>query len=228
MTGTEPHAPRGTAGRGPDWDRGHFLLSSFGGGKFGPRSARLHCDPKNGLAAGGAEMRMRRRVAPAARARPMIPVQRQLQPTTGGAASYSALQLPRSRLGPWPAVPRGAARACGSVTCLGAGHPEMDRSHGVSGWQSGTAHGSSELVRAHTPRRGRPSCRNTPPGGLVGAAPWSRSGTGPLPLRTRRVSYGEVLEISCIQPTWESGEVLQPEASGPRRRPTEFLVRLQA
>jgi hypothetical protein len=44
MTGTEPHAPRGTAGRGPDWDRGHFLLSSFGGGKFGPRSARLHCD----------------------------------------------------------------------------------------------------------------------------------------------------------------------------------------
>ena len=76
MTGTEPHAPRGTAGRGPDWDRGHlteFLLSSFGSGKFGPRSARLHCDPKNGLAAGGAEMRMRRRVAPAARARPMIP-----------------------------------------------------------------------------------------------------------------------------------------------------------
>ena len=55
MTGTEPHAPRGTAGRGPDWDRGHFLLSSFGGGKFGPRSARLHCDPKNGLAAGGAD-----------------------------------------------------------------------------------------------------------------------------------------------------------------------------
>jgi hypothetical protein len=26
---------------------------------------------------------------------------------------------------------------------------------------SGTAHGSSELVKAHTPRRGRPSCRNT-------------------------------------------------------------------
>jgi hypothetical protein len=22
MTGTEPHAPRGTAGRGPNWDRG--------------------------------------------------------------------------------------------------------------------------------------------------------------------------------------------------------------
>ncbi len=42
---------------------------------------------------------------------------------------------------------------------------------------SGTAHGSSELVKAHTPRRDRPSCRNTPPGGHVGAAPWSRSGT---------------------------------------------------
>ena len=26
---------------------------------------------------------------------------------------------------------------------------------------SGTAYGSSELVKAHTPRRGRPSCRNT-------------------------------------------------------------------
>jgi hypothetical protein len=95
---------------------------------------------------------------------------------------------------------------------------------------SGTAHGSSELVKAHTPHRGRPSCRNTPPGGLVGAAPWSHSGTGPLPLRTRRVSYGEVLVISwvlllrvggsMIQPTWESGEVLQQEASGPWRHPT--------
>ncbi len=61
---------------------------------------------------------------------------------------------------------------------------------------SGTAHGSSKLVKTHTPRRGRPSCRNTPQGGLVGAAPWSRSGTGPLPLQTRRVSYGEVLVIS--------------------------------
>jgi hypothetical protein len=92
---------------------------------------------------------------------------------------------------------------------------------------SGTAHGSSEIVKAHTPRRDRPSCRNTPPGGLVGAALWSRSGTGPLPLRTRRVSYGEVLFISWIQPTWESGplsgEVLQPEASGPRRHPTLIL-----
>ncbi len=30
-----------------------------------------------------------------------------------------------------------------------------------------------------------------------------------------------------IQPTWESGEV-QPEASGPLRHPTGFLLRLQA
>ncbi len=63
---------------------------------------------------------------------------------------------------------------------------------------SGTAQGCSELVKAHTPRRGRPSCRNTPPGGLVGADPWSHSGTGLLPLRTRRVSYGEVLVISWV------------------------------
>ncbi len=115
-----------------------------------------------------------------------------------------------------------------------AEHAALCRSCGVADGvvnqvgPSGTPRGSSELVKAHTLRRGRPSCRNTPPGGLVGAAPWSRSETGPLPLRTRRVSYGEVLEISCIQPTWESGEVMQPEASGPRRRPTEFLVRLQA
>jgi hypothetical protein len=142
MTGTEPHAPRGTAGRGPDWDRGHFLLSSFGGGKFGPRSARLHCDPKNGLAAGGAEMRMRRRVAPAARARPMIPVQRQLQPTTGGAASYSAVQLrrsPRAAHGPgwarsrrYPAeLPEHAARSPASV-------PVIRRRTGVMAYQVGS------------------------------------------------------------------------------------------
>ena len=28
MTGTEPHAPRGTAGRGPNWDRGRGLRRS--------------------------------------------------------------------------------------------------------------------------------------------------------------------------------------------------------
>ncbi len=153
----------------------------------------------------------------------MVPV----EPIAGGAASYSAVQLwrgPRAAHGPsWA---RG--RRCSSE------HAARCRSCGVAYGvvnqvgPSGTAHGSSKLVKAHTPRRGRPSCRNTLPGGLVGAAPLSRRGTGPLPLRTRQVSDGEVIVISCIQPTWESGEVLQPEASSPRRRPTEFLVRLQA
>ena len=166
---------------------------------------------------------MRRREASAARPRPVVPV----GPTADGAALYRSAQLrrsPRPAHGPswargrrWPAEHAARCRSCGVadgvVNQVGP---------------SGTAHGSSELVKAHTPRRGRHSCRNTPPGGLVGAAPWSRSGTGPLPLLTRRVSYGEVLVISCIQLTWESGEVLQPEASGPRRRPTGFLVRLQA
>ena len=151
----------------------------------GPRTAR---DPKSGLAAGGAEMRMRRREASAARPRPVVPV----GPTADGAASYSAVQLRRGpRTAHGPSWARG--RRCP------AEHAARCRSCGVADGvvnqvgPSGTAHGSSELVKAHTPRRGRHSCRNTPPGGLVGAAPWSRSGTGPLPLRTRQVSYGEVL-----------------------------------
>ena len=50
MTGTKPHAPRGTAGRGPDWDRGHFLLICSGPGRrrwaacSAPRSMRLGAD----------------------------------------------------------------------------------------------------------------------------------------------------------------------------------------
>ncbi len=178
-------------------------------------------------------MCMCRRVASAARARPVVPV----GPTAGGAASYSAMQLRRG-----PRTARGPSWARGRRRL--AEHADRCRSCGVADGVvhqvglSGTAHGSSELVKAHTLRRDRPSCRNTTPGGLVGADPWSRSGAGPLPLRTRRVSYGYVLVIgwvlllrvggSMIQPTWESGEVLQPEASGPRRRPTGFLVRLQA
>jgi len=151
----------------------------------GPRTAR---DPKNGLAAGGAEMRMRRRKASAARPRPVVPV----GPTADGAALYRSAQL---RRGPRPA--HGPSWARGR-RCP-AEHAAQCRSCGVADGvvnqvgPSGTAHGSSELVKAHTPRRGRHSCRNPPPGGLVGAAPWSRSGTGPLPLRTRQVSYGEVL-----------------------------------
>jgi hypothetical protein len=46
-----------------------------------------------GTAAGGAEMCMRRRVASAARARPVVPV----GPTAGGFASYSAVQLWRGQ-----------------------------------------------------------------------------------------------------------------------------------
>jgi hypothetical protein len=99
---------------------------------------------------------MRRRVAPAARTRPMVPV----APTADGAASYSAVQLrrgPRAAHGPsWsrgrrcPAEHAARCRSCrvadGAVNQVGP---------------SGTAHGSSELVKAHTPRRGRPSCRNS-------------------------------------------------------------------
>jgi hypothetical protein len=112
---------------------------------------------QNGLAAGGAEMCMRRRVAPAARARPMVPV----EPTAGGAASYSAVQLrrgPRAAHGPswargrrYPAEHAARCRSCGVADGV---------VNQVSG-PSGTARGSSELVKAHTPRRGRPSCRNT-------------------------------------------------------------------
>jgi hypothetical protein len=178
------------------------------------RPARSPRSPK-GLAAGCAEMCMCRHVAPAARARHMVPV----EPTAGGAASYSAVQLLRG-----PRTVHGPSWAC-SRRCP-AEHAARRRSCGVADGvvnqvgPSGTAHGSSELVKARASRRGRPSCRNTPPGGLVGAAPWSRIGTGPFPLRTRQVSYGEVLVISWSQPPWESGEVLQPKASGPRRCPT--------
>jgi hypothetical protein len=102
-------------------------------------------------------MCMRRRVAPAARARPMVPV----EPTAAGAASYSAVQLRRGpRAAHGPSWARG--RRCP------AEHAARCRSCGVADGvvnqvgPSGTAHGSSELVKAHTPqRRGRPSCCNT-------------------------------------------------------------------
>ncbi len=109
----------------------------------------------------------------------------------------------------------------GGLRCL-AEHAAQCRSCGVANGivhqvgPSGTAHGSSELVKARTPRRGRPSCRNTPPGA------W-RNLSSPI-------SWILLLRVggSMIQPTWESGKVLQPEASGPRRRSTGFLVPLQA
>jgi hypothetical protein len=168
-----------------------------------------------GPAAGGAVMCMCRRVAPAASARPVVPV----GPTAGCAASYSAVQLWRGqRTARCPSWALGRLRPAEHVAwCLSCGVANGVVNQVVP---SCTAHGSSELVKDHTPRRGRLRCCNTPPGGLVWAAPWSRSGTGPLPLQTRQVSYGEVLVISWIQPSWESVEVLQPEANGPRRRTT--------
>jgi hypothetical protein len=101
-------------------------------------------------------MCMCQRVASAARARPVVPV----GPTAGSAASYSAVQLLR-----------------GQRTARGPGWARCRRrlmEHAARCWSCGvadgivnqvgpscTAHGSSELVKAHTPSRGRPSCRNT-------------------------------------------------------------------
>jgi hypothetical protein len=138
-------------------------------------------------------MYMRRRVASAARARPVVPV----GSSAGSATSFRAVQLLR---GPRTASGPGWARGLRRL----AEHAARCRSCRVADGvvnqlgPSGSAHGSCDLVKAHTPRRDRPSYRNTPPGGLVGADLWSRSGTGPLPLRTRRVSYGEVLVISWV------------------------------
>jgi hypothetical protein len=86
----------------------------------------------------------------------MVPV----GPTADCAASYSAMQLRRGpRTAHGPSWSRG--RRCP------AEHAAWCRSCGVADGvvnqvgPSGTAHGSSELVKAHTPRRGRHSCRNT-------------------------------------------------------------------
>ena len=76
------------------------------------------------------------------------------------AASYSAVQLRRGpRTAHCPSWSRG--RRCP------AEHAARCRSCGVAYGvvnqvgPSGKAHGSSELVKAHTPRRGRPSCCNS-------------------------------------------------------------------
>jgi hypothetical protein len=137
------------------------------------RPARGPRSPK-GLAAGGAEMCMRRRVAPDARARPMVPV----GPTAGGAASYSAVRLrrgPRAAHGPsWAPVRRCPAEHAARCRSCGVADGVVNQVG-----PSGTAHGSSEQVKAHTPRRGRPSCcrnRAVPP------PPATRAGgTGPAP-----------------------------------------------
>jgi hypothetical protein len=101
-------------------------------------------------------MCMRRRVAPAARARPVVPVGH----TAGGAASYCAVQLRRG-----PRTARSPGWASGRLRL--AEHAARGQSCGVADGvvhQVGpysTAHVSSELVKAHTPRRRRPSFRNT-------------------------------------------------------------------
>jgi hypothetical protein len=120
------------------------------------RPARGQRFPK-GPAAGSAEMCMRRRVASTDCARPVVPV----GPTAGGAASNSAVQLrrgPRAAHGPSPSW------AC-SRWCP-AEHARYLSSGVANGivnqvGPSSTAHGSSKPVKAHTPCRGRPSCRNT-------------------------------------------------------------------
>jgi hypothetical protein len=120
-------------------------------GRVGPlrvtqllRPARGPQFPK-GPAAGGPDMLMRQRVAPAARARPVVPV----GPTAGVAASRSTVQL---RRGSQPVVPCGA---CGSMPVM-----QSRRWRSASGWAIRYGRGSSELVKAHTPRRDRPGCRN--------------------------------------------------------------------
>ncbi len=100
-------------------------------------------------------MRMRRRKASAARPRPVVPV----EPTADGAASYSAVQLrrgPRTAHGPsWSRGRRCPAEHAARCRSCGVANGVVDQVG-----PSGTAHGSSELVKAHTPRRGRHSCRN--------------------------------------------------------------------
>jgi hypothetical protein len=106
-----------------------------------------------------AEMCMRRRVARAAPARPVVPV----GPTAGGAASRSAVQLRRGPLSArrpsWSpgrqCLSKHAAQCWSCRVADGIVHQV-----GLSG--TACQCGSTELVKAHTPCRGRPSCCNTP------------------------------------------------------------------
>ncbi len=164
-----PLAARETARspRSQEWSRGrrcrdeHAMTCSSRSESSSSSGPLAASDPKNGLAAGGAAMSMRRRAPPAARTRPMVPV----EPTADVAASYSAVQLRRGpRTAHGPSWSRGCGRRCP------AEHAARCRSCGVADGvvnqvgPSGTAHVSSKLVKAHTPRRNRPSCRNNPSG----------------------------------------------------------------
>ncbi len=97
---------------------------------------------------------------------------------------------------------------------------------------SGTAHGSSELVKAYTPRRGRPSCRNrehpTPPtvlggegGGLLHAAV-TRAPLSPLTASSLDAPSPALLRPRAASES-EADIVLRPSSARPpsarRRRP---------
>jgi hypothetical protein len=149
-----------------------------------------------------------------------------------------------SRLGPRPTVPRspapcssGAARARPTVPVgpaaggaprsmrPGAGHAESDGADGVVNQDgpSGTAHGSSEVVKAHTPRRGRHSCRNSQDSRwarepeahrdwqAAGDSDDSLAGAGPGHRRGRRDGGTPALTLARRAGTW-----LRP-APGPLR-----------
>jgi hypothetical protein len=59
MTGTEPHAPLGTAGRGPNWDRGRARRGQPGWAVHRPRELRVdsctsrHSRPRDPLGTAG-------------------------------------------------------------------------------------------------------------------------------------------------------------------------------
>jgi hypothetical protein len=126
----------------------------------GPRHAAPSARSRPAVPKGSRGRRCRdvRRVASAARARPVVPV----GPGWVHGRQYRSVQ--RRAASAWPAHgPRSRARGRRRV----AEHAARCRSCRVADGvvnqvgPSGTAHGSSELVKAHTARRGRPSCRNS-------------------------------------------------------------------
>jgi hypothetical protein len=97
---------------------------------------------------------------------------------------------------------------------------------------SGTAHGSSELVKAHTPCRGRHSCRNIlrrhpisecstsipdrrrRPGSVPGPPAPAPRRLGPGPPPARSSSNSESSErLPSIAPRWPHSESLGPECA---------------
>ena len=58
MTGTEPHAPRGTAGRGPNWDRGPGAGHAGAARRCTKRHRRLWAQPGPSAVYGPRELRV--------------------------------------------------------------------------------------------------------------------------------------------------------------------------